>query len=251
MNNNQDNFVYNQQPSPDNQLNNISNINNQQPINMNANLHDTNQQLNIIPQQQNINNFNNINNINIENQKNNQTPNDITNAQSNSENINVINQDNNTIQNISDNINNLNNEFNNQNNNNVNNIYNNISQSDNNQDNNKFNFNGVFSNQTTSIKDNMSDEDYNLINPEQNSKFIKSTFDTTSTTLADLNVDPNAPRIDYSNDKKVQENIVNEEKRKNTIAISQEAKVFLTIIVVLLIFIFVMPYIFDAIKNIG
>ena len=70
-------------------------------------------------------------------------------------------------------------------------------------------------------------------------------------TLTDLNNDPNAMRVDYSNDPKVIANLDREGKRQKTITITGEAKVFLIIIVVLFLFIFIMPYIFDTIKNIG
>ena len=61
MNNNQDNFVYNPQPQTDNN----PNIFREQPImNSNSPLQNSNQQLNVIPKQENINNLNypNINN---------------------------------------------------------------------------------------------------------------------------------------------------------------------------------------------
>lgn len=222
MNNNQDNFVYTPQSAttPDNQLNNMEN---QPVINNNPSLQKQPQQLNVVPQQENMKN---LNQQNINNQDLNQPINNLNNI----ENINHMNP-----------------------NNKMYNIYNELNQNDidSNQTNNRINFGGVFSNQVSSIKDNMSDEDYDMINPQQDNKFINNKFDTTSTSLGDLTVDPNTPKIDYWNDKKVQENLLNDEKRKNTLTITQEAKVFIIIIVVLFLFIFVMPYIFDAIKNIG
>ena len=70
--------------------------------------------------------------------------------------------------------------------------------------------------------------------------------------LNDLNVEGEyngMPKVDYSKDPKVVKNI-EEEKKKNTITITGEAKVFLVIIAVLLLFTFVMPIIFDLIRNI-
>ena len=70
--------------------------------------------------------------------------------------------------------------------------------------------------------------------------------------INDLNIDGDyngIPKIDYSMDPKVVKNIQSE-KKKNTITITEEAKVFLIIIVVLLLFTFVMPIIFDFVRDI-
>ena len=112
-------------------------------------------------------------------------------------------------------------------------------------------FAGVFSNQTSSIRDNFSDNDYEMINPQPENKYINTDFDRNSTALTDLKNDPNAMRVDYSTDPTVRANMEKIENEKNTITITSEAKVFLIIIGVLLVFTFIIPYIFDAIKNTG
>ncbi len=102
-------------------------------------------------------------------------------------------------------------------------------------------------NQDMEIKDDQ-------IQVNDNNRFINSSFDTSSTMLNDLNnsgENDDGPRVDYSVDPKVLNNIKEDEKRKKTITITEEAKMFLIIIGVLLVFIFVMPYIFDAIRNLG
>ncbi len=80
-------------------------------------------------------------------------------------------------------------------------------------------------------------------------KFI--TENQTNTALNELNVEGEyngLPKVDYMQDPKVMENIQSQNK-KNTITITGEAKVFLIIIAVLLLFTFVMPTIFDFINN--
>lgn len=249
------NQVNNPQPVNNNQ-NIISNINNEFNNNAgtninnnsNSNFFNNNSIQNINSENNNINQTNENSDLNnnlnvfgniITNQNNNGNINDNTN-----QNLFVIpnNNQNNIIDNNSNNLYNSTNSYNN-----IDNI-NNIGI---NQENNPNNFNGVFSNQISSIRDNIPDEDYEMLNPQPDNKYINSTFDTTSTALTDLNVDPNAMSVDYSNDPKVLANLDRDEKRKNTITITSEAKVFLLIVVVLFIFIFVMPYIFDAVKNIG
>ena len=74
--------------------------------------------------------------------------------------------------------------------------------------------------------------------------------------LNDLNVEGEyngLPKIDYSQDPKVIENLKlqnSNENKKNTITITSEGKVFIIIIIVLLLFTFVMPYIFDLIRKV-
>lgn len=87
-----------------------------------------------------------------------------------------------------------------------------------------------------------------IITQEENTaKFINNNIE--NTTLNDLNIDDtynNTPKVNYSRELKVQENL----KKNNTITITSEAKVFILIIIVLLLFIIVMPYISDFISNI-
>ena len=85
---------------------------------------------------------------------------------------------------------------------------------------------------------------------KQPNKFINNNIDTTNTALNNLNVDGtynNMPKVDYLQEPKVKENM----QKKNTVTITSEGKVFLIIIAVLLIFVFVLPTIFDLITNIS
>ena len=85
---------------------------------------------------------------------------------------------------------------------------------------------------------------------QSQNKFI--TENQANTSLNDLNVEGDyngLPKVDYRQDPKVIENIQSQNK-KNTITITGEAKVFLIIIAVLLLFTFVMPTIFDYINDI-
>ena len=78
-------------------------------------------------------------------------------------------------------------------------------------------------------------------------------METSNTALNDLNVDGeynNIPKVDYSNDPQVRQNLEQNSHKKNTITITKEGKVFILIIVAMLIFIFTMPYIFDLIREI-
>ena len=229
MNNNLDNFINNQQsktPADNNQ-----NVIREQPIiNVLPPLDNSKKQLNAIAQQENNTQQSNDNNNRYINNNLNSNLNVIPNN-FDSESTTQINN----LNNINNNITSINNQ-------------NNISV---NQDNNRFEFNDVFSDQTSSINNIKDNEEYDMLRPQQNNKFINSDFDTTSTALTDLNVDPNSPRVDYSNDPRVQANLNKNEKIKNTITITEEAKIFLIIIAVLFLFIFVMPYIFDALRYIG
>lgn len=92
------------------------------------------------------------------------------------------------------------------------------------------------------------DVEDNLIVQHKN-KFINNNIDTTSTSLNNLNIPGeynNMPKVDYSQEPKVKENM----QKKNTVTITSEGKIFLVIIAILLIFIFVLPTIFDLIRNI-
>lgn len=85
---------------------------------------------------------------------------------------------------------------------------------------------------------------------KQTNKFINNNIDTSNTSLNNLNIDGaynDMPKVDYSQDPKVRENM----QKKNTVTITSEGKVFLIIIAILLIFVFILPTIFDFITNIS
>lgn len=85
---------------------------------------------------------------------------------------------------------------------------------------------------------------------QRKNKFINDNIDTNNTSLNNLNVAGeyhNMPKVDYSQEPKVKENM----QKKNTVTITSEGKVFLIIIAILLIFIFILPTIFDLITNIS
>lgn len=246
--NNENNINYNNQNSQINTMQNSNNLvmtnnlnkaslDNQLNQNMNNNVN--------MPENQNINNdINNINNV-YNMQQNEQLQNNQTNQDMNLNNNTTLNVIPNSINLTNENSNNMYNDLNTFSNiNNINNI-------GINQDNDRNNFVGVFSNQTSSIRDNFSDNDYEMINPQPENKYINTDFDRNSTALTDLKNDPNAMRVDYSTDPTVRANMEKIENEKNTITITSEAKVFLIIIGVLLVFTFIIPYIFDAIKNTG
>lgn len=90
------------------------------------------------------------------------------------------------------------------------------------------------------------EEEFNPILMGKQNKFINNNVETSNNTLNDLNVNGeynDLPKVDYSKDPKVAENLNN--IKKNTVTITSEGKVFIIIILVLLLFIFVMPTIFD------
>ena len=92
-------------------------------------------------------------------------------------------------------------------------------------------------------------EEVNKYLNKQPNRFIQDDIDTTTNNLNDLNVEHESlslPKVDYSKDPKVIENM----NKKNTVSISSEGKIFLIIILVLLLFIFVLPTIFDYIRDI-
>lgn len=236
MNNNQNNFNSNPQ---------MTNLNNPQNFQNNSNGFQQNQmgQLNVIPQMNNNFNQNNGLVFNNDNNQNNQFQNHNNNFNNYNQYNNMNNPNTNSglpkfnsYQNIDENINNNNNQYKD--------INNNVSTMNTNNINN--NFNNVFANQNSTFRDNISDEDYAMLNPQPSNKFINSDFDTTATSLNDLNIHTDVPRIDYANDPKVQTHLKEEQKLKKTIIITGEAKVFLLIIAAMILFIFVMPYIFDT-----
>ena len=84
----------------------------------------------------------------------------------------------------------------------------------------------------------------------QQNKFINNGVNMENTALENLNVEGeynNMPKVDYSQDPKVQDNL----KKKNTITITSEGKVFIIIVIALLLFIFVLPTIFDIVRNVS
>jgi len=211
MNNNQDNLNINPEVNNQNQYNSRF-FNNQ-----NRFIGNQQQPQNIISQSQLENLNNNINQAFTEQPNNNTIPNQDINNQHN-------------------------NFFNNNTNTNINNNHNHNLNNSNDQG---FNAN---INEEMTIETILNNEGINVFQ-EQN-KFI--TENQTNTALNDLNVEGEyngLPKVDYSQDPKVMENIQSS-KKKNTITITGEAKVFLIIIAVLLLFTFIMPIIFDYVRNI-
>jgi len=238
MNNNQDNLNINPQ------MNN-TNAQNHESTNQGRFFGNTNQQTNFIPEPMPINNPNNLNQnfdtvpTQIQTNNNFQTT-PITNNLNvnNNDMINVIPQNNN--QGFNQSINNIP----------TNNIQeSNIIQTPDNF-NNQFNSMPPQMNnpEQPQVNGNYLDDEINeIIKPQQN-RFINNSMPSENTTLNDLNVDGaynNMPKVDYSQEPKVQENL----KKKNTVTITSEGKVFILIIIVLLLFTFVMPYIFDFFRN--
>lgn len=87
---------------------------------------------------------------------------------------------------------------------------------------------------------------------DENNQFIHSNVNYNETSLYDLNIEGNYNQMikpDYSTDPKVIENI--EKTKKNTISITKELKTFFLIALVLFAFIIIMPYIFDAFRNVN
>ena len=90
-----------------------------------------------------------------------------------------------------------------------------------------------------------------IIKPNKN-KFINNDIGSSDAALTSLNVE-NVGKVDYSKDPRVQANLnqlENNGQQKNTITIGSEGKIFLIIIALLLVFIFVLPTIFDYIREI-
>ena len=187
------------------------------------------------PQMKILNNLNNQKNVG---QNQNEILNVIPTSEPIENNQNVNDQvDTNFIQN-NQNVNNENGQIQNQNTfiNNPININNNPINNINNEINNSF------------------EEENPMLNLNQN-KFIVNQDENQNNNLNNMNVNGeyfNMPKVDYSNDPKVRQNIeaINKHGAKNTIKIGSEGKVFLIIVAVLLIFIIFMPTIYDAIRNI-
>lgn len=81
---------------------------------------------------------------------------------------------------------------------------------------------------------------------------VTSNASNNTSNINDLNVDGTYNRInvapDYVNDKQVKDNM--EASKKNTVPVSKELKTVIVIAAILLIFIIVMPFLFDLISNI-
>lgn len=108
-------------------------------------------------------------------------------------------------------------------------------------------------NNITNGTNNEFEEENPMLNLNKN-RFITTNEEVKDTSLNSMNVNGeynNMPKVDYSQEPKVRENIemINKHGAKNTIKIGSEGKVFLIIIAILLIFTFVMPTIYDAIRN--
>ena len=119
--------------------------------------------------------------------------------------------------------------------------------------NNQFNINNDSLNNPNTGFNNEFEEENPMLKLNQN-RFINTNEELKTSTLESMNVNGeynNMPKIDYSTDPKVRQNIENINKygAKNTIKIGSEGKVFLVIVAILLAFIIVMPTIYDAIRN--
>lgn len=143
------------------------------------------------------------------------------------------------------NINNQDNHFNvyQQLNNNISN--NNIAQTSNYRN---TNFNNVFNNNISTLPKNGVEEEYDFLNNQNPSKFIQNEFTEKDTTLQNLKTEGIA-RVDYTRDPRVHANLAQDDKRKKTVSITTEGKVFIVIIIVLLLAVFVIPYLFDLIMD--
>ena len=90
--------------------------------------------------------------------------------------------------------------------------------------------------------------------PAQNNQFINTNPSPNNTYINDLNVDGSYNRIEkmeppsYVNDPQVRENM--DSNKKNTVTITKELKTVIIMALVMLVFIFIMPVIFDLIRNI-
>ena len=109
---------------------------------------------------------------------------------------------------------------------------------------------------------NMTQANQPAVEPVNQNNFINQNVQTggvnmdnmihNDTSINDLNVDGAYNRInvapDYVNDKQVRENM--DFAKKNTVPVSKELKTVIVIAAILLIFIIVMPFLFDLISNI-
>lgn len=126
---------------------------------------------------------------------------------------------------------------------------NSLSNNQNNNNNNKFINNVINNNQNNDLPPEDELAELNKVIDIPKNKFINDNIDSTKNTLNDLNIESEhteGPRVDYSKDPKVMENM----QKKNTINIGSEGKIFLIIIIVLFLFIFGLPTVFDLIRNI-
>ena len=116
--------------------------------------------------------------------------------------------------------------------------------------------NTTSSNEVTSPIATMNVEDAKLkaqVVKEQKNQFINKERIRNETSLNDLNVDGKYNKLDkspYSDEEKVRDNIDNRQKHNIKITLDHEKKVFLIIVAVMLVFIIIMPFIFDLIENI-
>jgi len=88
---------------------------------------------------------------------------------------------------------------------------------------------------------------------EHTNQFINNESIHNETSLTDLNVDGTYNKLEnntYPNNIQVSENINNQKNKKATIKITKEMKTFIIIVIIMLIFIFIMPTVFDFIQNI-
>jgi len=112
------------------------------------------------------------------------------------------------------------------------------------------------SSEITSPIEKMNVEDEKLkaqVVKKQQNQFINKNNIRNETSLHDLNVDGKYNKLDkspYSDEEKVRDNIDNRLKHNIKITLDHEKKVFLIIVGVMLLFIIIMPFIFDLIENI-
>lgn len=124
------------------------------------------------------------------------------------------------------------------------------------QNQNKFINNPINNTTVNSINtetNNTLDEVNPMMNLNQN-KFINANEEIKNSTLESMNVNGeynNMQKVDYSTDPRVRQNLeaINKYGAKNTVKIGSEGKVFLIIIAILLAFTFIMPTIYDALRN--
>lgn len=115
------------------------------------------------------------------------------------------------------------------------------------------NQNNLYLNQPNAITNNNQEQNIsnnNIINQQQN-KFINYNNSPSETSIADLNVEGSYNQLEkpsYANDPQVKQNMA--EHKKNTVPISKELKTVIVIALILLIFIIIIPIIFEFINDI-
>ena len=92
------------------------------------------------------------------------------------------------------------------------------------------------------------------VNKKQENQYVDTENKYNETSLNDLNVSGEYNQFQtlttpFSDDEKVRENIEEHTKKRGTVTINQEMKTFIVIGIVLLIFIIIMPYVFDIITT--